>query len=245
MRAMAALADRCVAVSPAVGTYLRDTLRIPEEQIRVIPNGVEIPEPVSRTELNDTRRELGLEDGDLVVGSLGRMHDHVKRFSDLIDAFSLLAKDHPKAKLLLVGGGPDEALLRERARKKGLGMRIIFAGYQPNPVPYLESMDVFALVSETESFGLALVEAMFASLPVVCTGVGGMRDVVADGKTGLCVSPGNVQQIVQALRRLVSDSELRERMGRAGRQRAMILFTADRYAGDVAALYDEFALRKS
>jgi glycosyltransferase involved in cell wall biosynthesis len=239
MRAMAFLADRCVAVSPAVGAYLHETLHIPEKQIRVIPNGVEIPEPVSETELRHTRCELGLEDGDLVIGSLGRMHDRHKRFSDIIDAFALLAEDHPRTKLLLVGGGPDEASLRERAQQKHLQSRIIFAGYQPDPRPYLDSMDIFALVSNRESFGLALVEAMFASLPVICTGVGGMRDVVAEGETGLFVSLGNVEDIAKGLEELIVDSELRERMGRSGHQRAMTLFTAERYASDVSSLYDE------
>ena len=242
MRTMASLADRCVAVSPAVGAYLRETLRIPEKKIRVVPNGVQIPDPVSETELRDTRRRLGLEDEDLVIGSLGRMHDQVKRFSDLIDAFALLAGDYPRTKLLLVGSGPDEDSLRERVRQEQLQSRIIFAGYRADPRACLESMDIFALVSESESFGLALVEAMFASLPVICTGVGGMRDVVAEDETGLFVSPGNVEDIARALRTLMADSELRDRMGRAGRQRAMTLFTAARYASDVSSLYDELML---
>ena len=239
MRAMAFSADRCVAVSPAVGAYLRGTLHIPEKKIRVIPNGVEVPDPVSEDQLSHTRRGLGLEDGDLVIGSLGRMHDRHKRFSDLIDAFALLAGEYPRTKLLLVGGGPDEDSLRERARQKQLQSRIIFAGYQSDPRPYLDAMDIFALLSNRESFGLALVEAMFASLPVICTGLGGMRDVVAEGETGLFVSLGNVDDIAKALEKLIGDSEWREQMGRSGRQRAMKLFTAERYARDVSSLYDE------
>ena len=66
-----------------------------------------------------------------------------------------------------------------------------------------------------------------------------MRDVVAEGETGLFVSLGNLEDIAKALEKLIVDSELRERMGRSGRQRAMTLFTAERYASDVSSLYDE------
>lgn len=236
-RAMAGLADHCIGVSPSVGRYLTDTLRIPKRKVSVISNGVAQPACPGEELLQTLRAEYGIETGDLVVGSVGRAFDEHKRFSDLIRALRQL-EDVPHLKLLIVGDGPDLPMLRDLARKEGVADRVIFAGYQPEPGHFYALMNVFALASAWEAFGLVNAEAMRCGLPVVATNVGGIPDVVVDGETGVLVPPHDVAAMAAALRRLLADEDLRKRMGAAGKVRADREFSAERYVADVQALYE-------
>jgi glycosyltransferase involved in cell wall biosynthesis len=235
----ARLADRVIAVSPAVRASLIEVGKIPAPWIRVIPNGVDAPEVPKGEALVKAREAQGLPEGAFVVGSLGRMHDVTKRFSDLIRATALLAPRLPELALLLVGGGNDIPPLKALARELGIEARVFFTGYREDVGAMYGLMDVFALVSVHESFGLVLAEAMRAGLPVICSGTGGMADVVVDGETGLFVGTFDPPRIAAAIERLYHDGETRRALGEAGHARAERLFASERYARDVAALYDE------
>lgn len=236
-RAMAGLADHCVGVSPGVGRYLTETLRVPERKMSVINNGVAQPAHPDAERLRKLRVEFGIEPDDLVVGSVGRALDEHKRFSDLIRAFRLL-DDLPNVKLLIVGDGPDLPMLRDLANREGIADRVLFAGYQFEVGHFYAMMDVFALSSAWEAFGLVNAEAMRCGLPVVATRVGGIIDVVVEGETGLLVPPHDIEAMASALRQMLADQALRHRMGQAGKERANREFAAERYVDDVRALYE-------
>jgi glycosyltransferase involved in cell wall biosynthesis len=160
-----------VAVSPTVADRLT-RWGVPRPRIAVVPNGVDLdgfrfdPE---RRQL--TRARLGLPDDAFVVGGIGRLAPG-KRFDVLIRALALLPDD---CRLLLVGGGPEEAALRRAAERAGVAGRVLFTGERPyapdgSPGPELpaltSAMDVLAAPSPEEAFGLAVVEALAAGLPV-------------------------------------------------------------------------------
>ncbi|MGV9425110.1 glycosyltransferase [Streptomyces sp. NPDC003656] len=166
-----------VAVSPTVAARL---IRwgIPEPRIAVVPNGIDLDrfryDPAARER---TRAQLGLPKQAFVVGGIGRLAPG-KRFDILVQA---LAQLPPDTRLLLVGGGPEEGALRRRAEETGVAERVVFAGERPYPtdgsggsdrsdgpdLPALTSaMDVLASPSPEEAFGLAVVEALAAGLPV-------------------------------------------------------------------------------
>lgn len=236
-RAMAAFADHCVGVSPAVGSYLTGFLRIPSGKVSVINNGVELPEVPSAPEIASLRASLGLSGTVPVIGSVGRMLDErIKRFGDLIDAFATVRRTMP-SKLLLVGDGPERRRLAELATSRGVSEDVVFAGFQRQVGHFYALMDVFALASECEAFGLVVAEAMRSGLPVVATEVGGLPTVVAEGETGFLAPPRSPQSLARAIRSLLVDPDLRKRMGEAGRRRADREFSAERYASDVAVLY--------
>lgn len=225
---------RMVAVSPAVEKYLVEGIRIPQRKVVRIDNGVAEPPPVDSAELQMLRAELGFAPEDFVVGTVGRLLDECKKVSDLIAAVALLRQKNPRARLLIVGDGPDRAALEAKAAvHPGLA---VFTGYRPNPRPYLELMDVFALASAHEAFGLVLVEAMLANLPIVATDVGGIPYVLG-GEAGLTVRPSRPDQLAGALSELLADPPRRARMGALGRQRAKQMFGAERYVCEVDALY--------
>lgn len=243
-RAMAGLADHCVGVSPNVGRYLTETLHIPKRKVSVISNGVEQPACPDNARLQTLQADYGIETGDLVVGSVGRAFNEHKRFSDLIRAIRLL-KDIFSLKLLIVGDGPDLPMLRDLAKQEGVDDLVIFAGYQPEPGHFYALMDVFALASAREAFGLVNAEAMRCSLPVVATRVGGIPDVVVDGETGILVPPDDVKALADGLRRLLTDASLRQQMGEAGKARADLEFSSERYVEEVRCLYERVAKPKS
>lgn len=239
-RTLAARADVCVGVSPAVVDYLRDVAHIPQRKARLIMNGISAPKvPVEKR--SQIRKELSIPDDALVIGSIGRLSNWHKRFTDLILALSLLRKAHPKAHLLIVGTGSDRGMLEAKRDELGLSENITFSGYQSDVGRMLSVMDIFALASEAESFGLVLVEAMFAKLPVVATRSFGIPSIVLDGETGYLVPVGEPPAIAAAVSCLIESPELRVQLGNAGFERARAKFGGERYVADVEQLYESLS----
>ncbi|MEV5730056.1 glycosyltransferase [Streptomyces pharetrae] len=160
-----------VAVSPTVADRLR-RWGVPAPRIEVVPNGIDLArfrfDPLQR---HRTRQRLGLPEGAYVIGGIGRLTAG-KRFDVLVRALARLPGDHW---LLLVGGGPEENVLRRTAHDAGVADRVLFAGERPgvpdgspgHDLPSLVfAMDVLASPSPEESFGLAIVEALASGLPV-------------------------------------------------------------------------------
>jgi glycosyltransferase involved in cell wall biosynthesis len=111
----------------------------------------------------------------------------------------------------------------------------------------LRDADIFAFPTfyPNEAFPLVLLEAMAAGLPVISTTVGGIPDMVIDGETGLLVPPGEVSSLASALRRLVTDSGLRIRMGQAGRGRFMRHYTLEQYEANLSDLLDHYLVNET
>lgn len=236
-RTLAWRADECVAVSEAVRRYLIERAGLPAGRVRTIFNGVEPPVLATPEEADLLREELSIPPDAFVVGSVGRVVDRHKRFSDLICAFAR-PEVPDRARLLVVGDGVDLGALRDLASSLDVADRVVFSGYRKDVGHMLSLMDVFALVSNRESFGLVLAEAMFAGLPIITTGLGGMADVVRDGEEAVFVPLGDPPAIAGAVRRLADDPELRSAIGERALARAA-RFSGARYAAEVAALYDQ------
>lgn len=239
-RFLTRFADAVVGTSPAVFDYITKDIGVPPSKARLIINGVEPPEVASPAEVDTLRKQLGIRQGDYIVGTVGRMLDNHKLFSVLIRAFAGFAANKPEVKLLLVGDGVDIEMLKALAQQTGMGSRIIFTGHQTKVSPYYQCMDVFALTPAREGFGLAAVEAMFHQLPVIASKVGGLRYVVNE-QTGILVEPGNESELQMALERLHADRSLASSLGAAGRLTAHEKYTAQRYVKDVEKLYNSFA----
>ncbi|MFD6908603.1 glycosyltransferase [Streptomyces sp. NPDC060077] len=176
------LGSSTVAVSPTVADRLR-RWGVPAPRIEVVPNGIDVerfrfdPERRERT-----RRRLGLPRDAFVVGGVGRLA-RGKRFDVLVRALARLPEDHW---LLLVGGGPEEHVLRRTAGEAGVAGRVLFTGERPavpdgSPGPDLPSltsaMDLFASPSAEEAFGLAAVEALASGLPVLYASCPAIEDL--------------------------------------------------------------------
>jgi glycosyltransferase involved in cell wall biosynthesis len=234
MRAASALSERTVAISPFVARYLERHRSVSPGKLVVITNGCRTPRPVDPEERARVRAELGVPEGAVLFGCLGRVFDGHKRFSDAIDALATVEG----ARLLVVGDGPDLPALRARARERGVDDRTRFVGHQADVAPWLAAMDVFVVPSAYEAFGLVVPEAMTLGLPVIATRVDAFPDIVLEGVTGLLVPPAAPPALAAAMRRLRDDADERRRMGEAGRARAIREYSEQRYVEDVRAFYE-------
>jgi glycosyltransferase involved in cell wall biosynthesis len=150
----------------------------------------------------------------------------------------------PDARLVLAGrdleqGGAFQADLEREAEDAGVRDRVDILGFHENVPALLAELDVVALPSWTEGLPMVLLEAMAAGRPVVATPVGGTPELVVDGETGLLVPPRDAQALAAALKRVLDDRELAQRLGEAGRRRVSERFTLARMTGRMLELYDE------
>lgn len=242
LRTLCRAADNVVAISPGTEQYLRQRAKIAPAKIRLIDNGVDLPREVSQAEVAELKRQLGITETDFVVGSVGRLRNDHKRFTDIIRAVAQL--NDPRVKVLLVGDGRDRDLIESCAREQRMSDQLIITGYQQDTSLYYGAMDVFCLASSREGFGLVAAEAMLTRLPVVATSVGGLKYVVRDEETGFLVPPLHPEIIAQKLAWLIRDRALCKALGEKGYERALHKYTAEVYVGKVDTMYRESLLRK-
>ncbi len=240
-RILARFAQAVVATSPAVHTYLTEQLGITSGKVHLILNGVEAPIRPPVETVAEKRRKFGLTDESFVIGSVGRMLDDHKLFSVLLRAFKEFSDGRPEARLLLVGDGVDRKSLEALSQDLRLYDSVIFAGHQSDVAGFYALMNVFALVPAREGFGLAAVEAMFMGLPVIASRVGGLKNIVMDGVTGILVEPGDIAGLAGALIQLYESPQTANALGLAGHQRADERYTAQRYVDDISALYQRLS----
>jgi glycosyltransferase involved in cell wall biosynthesis len=222
--------SRLLAGHVAVGHRSKEDLhrwfRVPRRSIDVIHNGV--PERPAVGRRAATR---------LTVGCAARFEDQ-KQLDVLVRAMVAV----PSADLVLIGDGSQRSSLEALVTTLGMTERVTITGWRPDARTLIESLDLFVLPSRNESFPLTIVEAMFASVPVIATDVGSVRDAVVHEETGLVVGAGDVDALARAIATLVSDEARRHRLGSAGRERALRLFTVDAMAAKYEAVWDR-ALR--
>jgi glycosyltransferase involved in cell wall biosynthesis len=159
-----------------------------------------------------------------------------KDFLTLIRAFAAILQGRFEA--LIVGDGPDRPEVEAEIRRLGLEEHVQLAGERDDVPALLADSDLFVLSSRSEGLPVSVLEAMAAELPVVASDVGGLRELVADGETGILVPPDDIPALGAALGRLVEDRELRRTLGAAGRARAEALFDLAEFRQAHVELYE-------
>jgi glycosyltransferase involved in cell wall biosynthesis len=237
-RWLAAHTTALVAVSPQVRDDLVALGIAPRERFAVIRLGIELDERVGaqRDGRVESRRYLGIPGDRFAVGWIGRMTG-VKRTDDVLVAFKRLRDSGVDACLCMVGDGPDRDQLERRAHELGIVRDTLFLGYQEDVAPFYAAFDALVLPSGNEGTPVSAIEALAAGRPVVATRVGGVPDVVREGEDGFLVEPGATDELADRLVQLARDPELRERMGRQGRERVLPRYAVDRLVDDVDRLY--------
>ena len=139
----------------------------------------------------------------------------------------------------LVGDGPLETAVRKLVQRLGLEDRVRLLGFRRDVSELIAFSQVFVLSSRSEAFPYSILEAMRAAVPVVATDVGGIREAVTPGETGLLSPVGDPDALQSNLRRLINDSQMRKRMGDAGRQRYLSHFTFEKMRANTFVLYRE------
>jgi glycosyltransferase involved in cell wall biosynthesis len=172
-----------------------------------------------------------------IVGVAGRLVA-IKGFVYVLRALPSLVERFPDVQLEIAGEGPEEERLRRAAADLGIAVHVRFLGWQTDLAACLRRWDVFAQPSLEEGFGIAVVEAMAAGLPVVASNVGGLVEIVENGETGWLVPPRSPADLTARLAALLADPQQRQAMGDAGRERARARFSVARMVGDITTLYD-------
>ena len=230
------LARRCVrivAISDAVREFVCAVEGIPPRKVERIYYGLDAaPAPQN---VVDLRTELGWA-GAPLIGFVGRLTGQ-KGVDVLLNAFAIVHRALPTARLLLIGDGPQRATLAALAGGLQISAAVHFAGWREDARAQMAALNVLAIASRWEGFGLVTLEAMQAGVAVVASRVSALPEIVLDGETGLLVPAANAAKLAAALLALLQDPQRAMQLGENGRLRAAQLFTVKQMAVQHAALY--------
>ena len=225
---------RIVTTGEALKRELVERNGFPAERIESVPTGVD-PEVFRPGDRQAARAALRLPAEAMLIGIVATLRSW-KGHRYLLEALP------EGAQLVIVGDGPQRGALETRATELGIAARVRFAGNQANVLPWLQSLDVFALPSyANEGVPQALLQAMLAGLPCVTTSVGSIVELAKDGKTALVVPPRDVDALRAALQTLCEDPHLASRLGTAARQHCAASFSRERMLERMEAIYAEVA----
>jgi glycosyltransferase involved in cell wall biosynthesis len=216
-RATRRLVDRYVCVSRSVADFTRARLRLPEECVVVIPNGIDVERFASARPADLT--SLGVPAGRRAVTSIGRL-ERQKGVVELIEHSRSWMKRFPSHDLLVVGTGPLEAPLRALAEQSEIASRIHFAGWHADVPEILKASDLLVLPSRWEGMPNVILEAMAAGRAVVSTDVEGVRELLGDVANEQVVPKGNYVALAERVDSLLADEPTRRRLGDANQRRA-------------------------
>jgi glycosyltransferase involved in cell wall biosynthesis len=226
------LADRVLCVSPSLRDAVLTERLCSEAKLEVLGNGSAAGVDSTRFDRSPDvvvatariRAVLGIPAAAPVVGFVGRFATD-KGLEELAAAWARLAERFPDWHLLLVGEhDPSDPVPADVLAALESDPRVHHAGWQPDVVAHVATMDLLALPTRREGFGLVLIEAAALGVPTVASAVTGCVDAVVDGTTGLLVPPGDVDALVGALDRVMGDPGLRAALGEAGRRWAVEAF---------------------
>jgi len=217
------MVEHYIAVSESVKNYVMQKSKISDENITVIYNGTDI-ENHNYSNVKNVKMPFGVEDGDDILVTVGRLHKQ-KGHAYLLHAISMVEKEMPRLKLLIIGEGEEENNLKILAETLDLTDKIIFAGLRYDVEKILPVAGLFILPSLWEGTPNVLLEAMAARKPVIATEVGGIPEVVVHGRTGILVPPEDSDALANAIKNLLKDKLKAEEMGKAGRLRVEEHFT--------------------
>jgi glycosyltransferase involved in cell wall biosynthesis len=178
-------AVRGIAISEAVRKYLIESGEVASDfRVDVVLYGIPEYVPTDLLRVEQLKTDMEILDSDFIVGTIARLVPQ-KDLSTLLLAFAMTYKNLPNAKLMIIGGGPDRAILSSKATELEISNRVIWVGRTSEIYEYLAIMDVFVLTSLYEGFGLVLIEAMVAHCPIVASKNSAIPEVLGTGHIGL------------------------------------------------------------
>ncbi|MFB3907594.1 MAG: glycosyltransferase [Candidatus Eisenbacteria bacterium] len=243
-RMLAAVSDRIVVISESQKRELCERHRVaPPEKVRVVPLGLDLARFAASSALRRSlRAEIGAGARERLVGWVGRLTD-VKNPDLLLQAASAAIETLPHpVRFVVVGDGALRGPLEEQARSLGLAGRITFLGYRTDLDRILADLDLLLLTSKNEGTPVAVIEAMAAGIPVVCTSVGGVPEIVRGYPLATLVADRDPRALAAAMRRYLDRPG--QRAERSDVAKVVQRFGADRLLRDIEALYDELLEEK-
>lgn len=242
-RLAARFADKLITVSEPLKQWgLRARIGRADKYITIY-DGIEIDRFKLNFDIEKKRQEFGIKPEELVIGAVSKLWEGKGHRCILRAARDVVAKV-PDVKFMFVGEGYLRKELESMTHQLGLNEYVTFAGFRRDVPEITAIFDVAVLASFFEGLGRVLLEAMALGKPVIASRVGGIVDVVDEGKTGIFVSPNDSAALAEAMIRLLSDGKLREKMGEAGKEKIGVKFSAGTMVAQIEKVYEELIIKK-
>jgi len=218
-RFVAALMQKLAVVSLDLGERFCRFNKIAIGKLRLVPYGVAVdPESDPGSDLESRARERsilrsqwGIADADLLIGSVGRLVEQ-KDYVTQIEGFALAARGAPSLKMVLIGEGPLRGELEAAVARLRISSKVTFLGYRSDVQKILRSIDIFAMTSKFEPYGVALLEAKANGVPIIAAAVNQVPEILSSGASGLLFQAGSIAGFADAILQLAGDRALRDRM---------------------------------
>ena len=232
------IADAIIALTPHEKNILQSYYHIPAEKIAIIPNGINLQDFLKSPIKKEFKKRFHLKENVILfVGAIRKE----KGLLDLFHAIPSIIKEFPQTSFVLIGKDWGfKKYLQQEGKRLGIENHINFLGVV-NTLLLRESLsvcDIFVNPSAYESFGISLLEAMASGKPIVATNVGGIPYIVRNGKTGITVKHGDPEGLADAIKKLLSNSELRKQMGEKGLQLAK-KYDWEKIVSQIERLYEK------
>ena len=230
-------AQRIIAISEWVAERLASS-GAPKEKLVVVYEGVEMGVLADAEARKRARGRWRVAEDAVLLGSVGVLLPD-KGHELLIRALALLRAEFPDCRLLLAGAGPSRKMLEQLASELEVSEMVIFAGFVPDIETVYKALDVFLFPSFFEGLGTSLLAAMSYEIPSVAFDCCAFGEIIENGKSGLLVPQGNVEEIAHAVTRLLRDKEFGRSVGRAGGDRIAEKFSSERMVEETTKVYRE------
>jgi L-malate glycosyltransferase len=217
--------DAFVCASRAIAQQL-ETDGISRSRIFTVHEGIDV-DRVAHTPAASVHAELWLPKQAPIVGNIGALVEH-KGHRHLIEAASIVVRDVPDARFVILGEGELRPVLEQQVKHLHLEKHVFLPGFRADVIALLKGFDLFVMCSEMEGLGTSILDAMAAGKPVIGSLTGGIPEIIDDGTTGVLVPPGEAGPLAEAIVQLLRDPAARERMGQAGWGRVREHFTVER-----------------
>lgn len=229
--------DKVVACSQAVKDWTVDREGVPPNKIEVIYNGIDSSNFQPRGRRSAIRKEFSLVSEEPLVGMIANFYPE-KGHKCFLMASKIILEKHPPAKFLIVGEGLLRREVENEASHLGLDGRVIFTGLREDVPELLEALDVVVIPSLAEGLPNVLLEAMAASRPIVASEVGGVKEVIQDGETGILVPPSDYQALAKGIIKLLENPEKARTMVNRAHKLVEERFSLPRMVKEYERLYE-------
>ncbi|MPM60713.1 N-acetyl-alpha-D-glucosaminyl L-malate synthase [bioreactor metagenome] len=227
--------DRFIAVSTSVKKTLLQNKFISEDKIAIIANGIDI-EPYINKDISKNRNSSN----QALIGIVGQVSPN-KGQDVFLKSIPYVLEAFPQSKFIIVGSNyKHEAYSRQLnllSQQLGIAGSVDFVGFSDDTIGVMQQLDIMALCSEKESFGLVVIEAMLCGTPVIVSDCGGIDDIVQDNVNGLIVPYGNPESLAKAITRILKDRTFSETIAKNAKKTVYEKFTLDKMVNKVIELY--------
>ena len=238
--------SRIIAVSYSVRNYIIDREDLPDAMVEIIPNGIDpgVFTPASAQEKEAARIALGLSMNAFVIGGVGRLVPQ-KNFMTFMEVARRILTSTPDVFFVIAGTGAQEAQLKATVASFGISEHVLFLGHVRDRISLYHALDALLMTSDFEGTPMSLLEAMSSGVPVVAHAVDGIAEVCTDGADALLSPRGDTDGLVNAVKYLVADVEMRGGLSANARETILERYDIRKLVHKIEAVYEDILHEQS